>query len=73
MANSNILSFYTPTLIIGGLIIAVLVFICCRLRKESRKTEDLKRRSLYGKLMLGMQIMSWIVFVFFLMMVIIGF
>ena len=73
MSKANTLSFYTPRIIIGGMVATLLIYIACRVQYKGIITEDAMRKKRMGKIALSLRIVSWLLFFFYLMMVVIGF
>ena len=73
MAKSNTLSFYTPKIIVGGMVTALLLYIACKLQYKSLITDDVTRKAVLDKSALALRVVSWLLFFFYLMMVVIGF
>ncbi len=73
ISQTETLSFYTPKLVIGGLLILSFILASCVLREKSANLNDEEKSLQYNRLALAFQVISWLLFAFYLAMVVIGF
>ena len=64
---------YTPKLCCGGFIIVAFVLASCVLREKSGNLNDEEKSLQYNRLAFAFQVISWLLFAFYLAMVVVGF
>ena len=66
---SELLSYLTPKLVVGGVVISALLFVVVVLKEKLEDEVNIEKITLYNKVILALRITSWLFFLFYVLMV----
>ena len=71
--NSVEYFLYTPKVVFGGCMITFFLIASCGLREKAEEMEYEEKSLQYNRLAFAFQVISWLLFAFYLAMVVVGF